>query len=244
MKMDSIKACLRPWRRRLRILLGRDLRVRPSLDCPRERHGSEHGGWWICPDGIGPESVVYSFGIGKDISFDLSLMERYGLRLEAFDPTPESLAWLEAQALPAGFSVHALGLAAKDDSMEFFPPEQDDHVSHTLLPGTYDANDSREAISVPVRRLAGIMEAAGHERIDILKMDIEGAEYAVLDDILASGLEIRQILVEFHHRFPGVGIAPTRRAVENLEAAGYRLFHVSASGEELSFLRAANEQPR
>ncbi len=239
MSLAALKTRLRPWRRRLRILLGRDLLVRPSLDCPRERHGSEHGGWWICPEGLGADSIVYSFGIGKDISFDSSIIERYGMRVEAFDPTPESLAWLKAQTLPENFRVHELGLAARDGSMDFFPPAQADHVSHTLLPGTYGEDLSRETISVPVRRLAGIMTSLGHGRIDILKMDIEGAEYEVLVDILASKLEISQLLVEFHHRFPGVGPGATREAIASLESHGYRLFHASASGEEYSFLRVS-----
>ena len=34
-------------------------------------------------------------------------------------------------------------------------------------------------------------------------MDIEGAEYDVIDDILNSNIRIHQILVELHHRFPG-----------------------------------------
>ena len=39
-------------------------------------------------------------------------------------------------------------------------------------------------------------------RIDILKMDIEGAEYDVIDDIINSPVPIAQVLIEFHHRFP------------------------------------------
>jgi hypothetical protein len=58
----------------------------------------------------------------------------------------------------------------------------------------------------------------------------------VLDDILEQRLTIRQILVEFHHRFPEVGLDSTRRAVSHLNAAGYRIFYVSDNGEEYSFL--------
>jgi len=37
-------------------------------------------------------------------------------------------------------------------------------------------------------------------------MDIEGAEYEVIDDLIASGIRPKQILVEFHHRFKNVGV--------------------------------------
>jgi hypothetical protein len=90
---------------------------------------------------------------------------------------------------------------------------------------------------VEVRRLATLMRDLGHRSIDVLKMDIEGAEYEVIDDILGSRLQIEQILVEFHHRLPGVGIDRTRRAVRNLNEAGYRIFFASDTGEEYSFIR-------
>jgi hypothetical protein len=80
------------------------------------------------------------------------------------------------------------------------------------------------------------MRELGHTAIDVLKMDIEGAEYEVLDDLLQQRLPVRQILVEFHHRFTNVGVERTTRAVANLNAAGYRIFAASDNGEDYGFL--------
>jgi len=50
---------------------------RPSLsggvqiDCQKEYYGTEYGGYWVSPDTITKDSIVYSFGVGEDISFDL-----------------------------------------------------------------------------------------------------------------------------------------------------------------------------
>jgi hypothetical protein len=66
-------------------------------------------------------------------------------------------------------------------------------------------------------------------------MDIEGAEYSVLADILACRIQVKQLLVEFHHRWPHIGIEKTKQAIRALNAAGYRIFSVSPSGEEYSF---------
>jgi hypothetical protein len=68
-------------------------------------------------------------------------------------------------------------------------------------------------------------------------MDIEGAEYEVIEDILSSHVPISQVLIEFHHRFSDIGIGKTRSAVSRLNEAGYRIFNVSASGEEISFIK-------
>jgi hypothetical protein len=81
------------------------------------------------------------------------------------------------------------------------------------------------------------MGELGHDKIDLLKMDIEGAEYSVLADLLASHIRVDQLLVEFHHRFPEVGVNKTKGAIKALNAAGYRIFSVSPSGEEFGFLR-------
>jgi FkbM family methyltransferase len=45
------------------------------------------------------------------------------------------------------------------------------------------------------------MEQLGHDRIDLLKIDIEGAEYKVIESILADKLDIRVICVEYDECF-------------------------------------------
>jgi FkbM family methyltransferase len=195
--------------------------------------GSAYGGYAVCPAAIDAGSVVYSFGIGEDVSWDRALIDRFGVKLHAFDPTPRSLAWLAEQDLPASFEVHPWGLAAHDGVATFTPPENPEHISHTLLERERFAG---ARIEVEVFRLATVLERLGHARVDILKMDIEGAEYAAIDDILASGIEVKQLLVEYHHHLEGVMLAETEGSIARLNAAGYRIFHVSPSGHELSFI--------
>src|SRR5205823_6044417 len=105
---------------------------------------------------------------------------------------------------------------------------------HTLLP----AGDGEAAFRARVCRLSTAMRELEHARIDLLKMDVEGAEYAVIQDMLAGGIRPRQLLVEFHHRFRGVGRRATTRALQALEAAGYRIFHVSPTAREFAFILA------
>ena len=68
-------------------------------------------------------------------------------------------------------------------------------------------------------------------------MDIEGAEYEVIEDIINSSVPINQVLIEFHHRFESIGTGMTRQAISRLNEVGYRIFNVSASGEEISFIK-------
>jgi len=83
------------------------------------------------------------------------------------------------------------------------------------------------------------MKMLGHQRIELLKMDIEGAEYEVIQDLLESRVEIHQLLVEFHHRWPEVGLNKTETAIQQLNSVGYKIFSVSLSGEEYGFLHVS-----
>lgn len=80
------------------------------------------------------------------------------------------------------------------------------------------------------------MRELGHTHIDIIKMDIEGAEYDVIKDIHNSDIRPKQILVEFHHRFPGVGIKKTKEAIDSLRSIGYKMFSISDTNEEFCFV--------
>jgi FkbM family methyltransferase len=141
---------------------------------------------------------------------------------------------VERQRLPTEFIMHAYGIGERDGLVSFFPPHKPEHVSHSVLP---PGSTRARPITVPLRRLASIMQELGHDHLDLLKLDIEGAEYAVIEDLERSDVRPAQILVEFHHRFPAVGFGKTRAALAALRRLEYRLFAVSPGGEEYGFVR-------
>lgn len=196
---------------------------------PSAFYGSAYGGWAVHPQTLNARSIVYSFGVGEDISFDLAMIRQHNCPIFAFDPTPRSIAWVKNQSLPPQFHLLEYGIAAYDGAAQFFPPENPAHISHTML------QKEGAAISVPVKRLQTIMRELGHTHIDLLKMDIEGAEYAVLEDI--AKLPIKQLLVEFHHRWQGIGFEKTIAAIRLLKTNGFQVFAISPRLEEFSFIK-------
>ena len=231
--MRSLQDTARVTKLALRALRGRDLWQGAQTKCERVTLGSAAACWCICPQNLSASSVTYSIGVGEDISFDLALIQRFGMQVHAFDPTPQSVEWLQGQTPPPEFVFHAYGIAGVDGSCAFVPPENPAHVSHTIVPRT----SSRPGIKVPMHRLGTIMRELRHASIDLLKMDIEGAEYDVLADMISQRIPVKQLLVEFHHRWPQIGVGRTKQAIQALNAAGYRIFNVSPSGEEYSFLQ-------
>ena len=103
----------------------------------------------------------------------------------------------------------------------------------TMIAEDYNVED---AIEVPAFCLSSVAEMLGHTQIDLLKIDIEGAEYEVLEGLLESPIKPGQLLVEFHHRFPGTGVERTAGIIGKLQKAGYKIFAISETGREVSFL--------
>lgn len=64
------------------------------------------------------------------------------------------------------------------------------------------------------------MAAHGHRAIDLLKMDIEGFEYGVVEQILAERIAVRQLCVEFHS---WLRPRQTWKTTWRLRRSGYRL---------------------
>jgi len=214
---------------------------RPNVRLRYEVLGTDYGGWPVVPEMLPGEPLVYSFGTGEDISFDLAMIERHGAHVHAFDPTPRAQDWIQGQQLPRTFHFHPIGIGARDETVAFFPPADERHVSYSNAPAP---NQTREPVQSEVRRLATIMADLAHRHVDVLKMDVEGFEYGVIDDMIASGLRPTFVLAEFHHRMYEAGDEDTLAAVEALRGAGYSLFYVSAAGREYGFVRLGEDRTR
>ena len=227
----SIKKVLRPTYRRLKRFLA------PPLHEPSQGHqfrvfGSEYGCWPVLNGSLNEDSVVYSFGVGTDISFDLELIRNFGSAVFAFDPTPHSVFWVAQQVLPQKFSFASVGISDGIGNLYFAPPEKDGFVSYSAASLQRSAAELTE---LPVKPLDVIMKSHQHNSIDLMKMDVEGSEYSVIKDMIKKKIYPKQLCVEFHHGMYGFSNDDTREAVSLLRDAGYQLHYVSFSGREYGF---------
>ena len=156
-----------------------------------------------------------------------------------FDP-PRAQAWIAGRELPGAFHFHPIGIGGRDGTAAFYPPAGEGHVSFSSAPA---ANQSGAPVHAPIRRLATLMADLGHQGVDVLKMDIEGFEYEVIADLVASSVRPLFVLVEFHHGMYQAKDQDTLGAVAALRAEGYGLFYVSATGCEYGFVRADQASP-
>ena len=127
-------------------------------------------GYMICPLGLDRNSVIYSVGVGRHISFDLALIESFGATVHAFDPTPGSIEWVRGQKLPEQFVFHDYGVAAYDGPFRFYPPRRAASAHFTSVPKTKRTDDTL-CIEAPVFTLGAIMKKLGHDHLDLLLSD-------------------------------------------------------------------------
>jgi hypothetical protein len=82
--------------------------------------GSRAGGAWVDLTRLSRDSVVYSFGIANEISFDREIILRANCKVVGFDPDPRVAAWLKTTWVPPAFTFHPWGLAAQSGEHVFF----------------------------------------------------------------------------------------------------------------------------
>lgn len=178
--------------------------------------------WNVETSRLNAGSIVYSAGVGRDISFEKALVSRFGIDIELFDPSPTGIETmsLEENKVP---NIHfsPIGLAGRRTERKFAPPCDKAEGSYRMQ----IAGDG--GVVFPCADLLHLMAERGHTRIDLLKMDIEGFEYEIIEDVLRNSIDIKQICVEFHHFFENIGFLDTARAILNLKRSGYSLIHKS-----------------
>ena len=92
-----------------------------SVNYSIARYGNDYGGWNLPGELIRPDWLVYDFGVGEDISFDIALLENHRCAIHAFDPTPKAIAFVENVSLP-GFHFHSVGVWNEDTTIKFWKP--------------------------------------------------------------------------------------------------------------------------
>jgi FkbM family methyltransferase len=191
---------------------------------PLNRVGTHYGGWNFVESDALHKCVVISCGLGEDASFDVEFAAMYNARMIIVDPTPRAINHFEgimsrlgeasieeycsegAQPVTAynltdikceQFQLCAKALWDENTSLRFFSPPNPDHVSHSLL--NFQNNYSKDTAYIEVEgiKIKKLFDELNLTYVELIKLDIEGAEVEVLYDMLSENIFPRQILVEY-----------------------------------------------
>ena len=148
----------------------------------------------------------------------MDMIDQFGAEVHAFDPTPSTVDWLKLQSVPATFHFYPWAVGSRDHTMRLRPRRKKNGTQSNIMFHQVpdDAIAGEHDISVEAKCLSTILQELDCASIDLLKMDIEGAEYEVFADLLKTSIRPTQILVEFHHRHAGLNKSMTTDAVNSL----------------------------
>ncbi|MFZ1721295.1 MAG: FkbM family methyltransferase [Microgenomates group bacterium] len=160
-----------------------------------EKHGESGADWWIPKNSLTRKSIVYSAGVGTNISFDVSLINTYGLKVFAYDPTPKAVSYVEdtVHGKIPNFVFIPVGLWNSNTFQKFFVPQNTSDTSHSIV----NLQKTNEFFVAQCVTLKTIMKLLKHTNLDLLKIDIEGAEFTVLKSMLNDGIIPKVLCVEF-----------------------------------------------
>lgn len=242
-RAGTLKATLSGrWHRRLRLLRGSNIlwfldservlmrrfeeRFRPPGPAELERVGN----YQIVPALVpGADAIVYSVGVGGDIAFDEAMVRRFGCTVHLFDPTPASIELMSGDHDQRLVFV-PLGVWTENAMLHFTAPLGGGSPSAVFDHGG-------ERFDGDCRTIATHMGDLGHDYIDVLKMDIEGAALPVLEQLLDDGIQPTQIVVELER---------PRRDVAALARYLVRVADVTAKANHLGYevIRLPRQQRR
>jgi FkbM family methyltransferase len=177
--------------------------------------GTFYGGWIVPGELIQPGWICYCVGAGGDVSFDLALVQRYGALSRSFEPVQQYVeAALQQGDGVEGFTAHQAAITTSDGPLRM-GITHDPRSQSVSSAGLYEA---RDFIELPGRTLPSLMAELGDPRIDLLKLDVEGAEYELMPTLDLSQLGVKVLAIQLHHTGT---IADARRIVSSLREQGY-----------------------
>ena len=180
--------------------------------------------------GLNSNSIIYGVGVGEDISFDILIGKQTDAHIYLFDPTPRAIIHVDLikksfdnnikpkydikhgggdknywnllfQHKISSSKIHMnnFGLFTDNKNLNFYKPLNPNYVSHSL-DHTMRNVRKNEFIEVPVKNLKTIMKDLNHDHIDLLKIDIEGVELEVLNQMLDQKIFPKYLCVDFDKR--------------------------------------------
>lgn len=132
--------------------------------------------------------------------------EKYQPRIYAFEPDPPSIAFLRRRfAREPDIQCMPYGLGSADVRLPLIQRGMGSTLYQPGVAGGNAGGAGNDTVAVDVRDIVAVLDELGHAEIDIIKLNIEGAEFEVLERLIEAGRleQIRVYTIQFHEWHPG-----------------------------------------
>lgn len=146
---------------------------------------------------LDPESVVFDVG-GFEGQWASDLFAKYGCAVHVFEPVPAFAQQIEDRfARNPRITVHGHGLAHFDGEVAIgVSGEASSHVRTEHL--------KAEVETISVRTPVSVMEELGVDELALMKLNVEGAEFDLIDSMIETDAirRVRELQIQFHSFVP------------------------------------------
>ncbi len=170
--------------------------------------------------------IVYSFGIGTDISFDISASNNFDIPIYMYDPTPKVNEYMRNFSNNKKLKFVNEGVFSEEKDIKFYLSDIENKVNSSIYP-IHGKNGKSKYVKC--RTLKSFMRSNNHDRIDILKMDIEGAAIDVLEHMInETNIRPMQIVTEIevlNIENPITYLPRVIRLMDKMKSNNYQIFN-------------------
>jgi len=199
----------------------------PHVECvDKVRVGKcDDGAKWICRDFFQGKNtkraiakkekcVVYSFGSSDDSCFESAMADMFDCEIHIFDPTSGELR-------NPRWTYHGYGIGGKNSEITDF----------------WNCRTQKRdtCTNCPMKDLKTIMKELGHTHLDVLKVDVDGAEwrsfqyiYEEMKSLPADQLQLELTGLDVSSKNDSLaeGLSGAHRLWENILLDGFKIFNV------------------
>ena len=226
--------------------------------------GSEYGGWIFVDVPELKGSTILAAGLGEDASFDVEFATHFEASIVIVDPTPRAVEHFNgitarlgqgktseysqggcqtvesydlSKLSPEQLKLEPVALWVENTTVKFYEPKNKQHVSHSITNYQNDFSEETDFKEVPAFTIASVLEkhSINPDSLQLVKLDIEGAEIEVVKNMMAENILPRQLLLEFDELN-----VPSKKSVSRVDQThklllqkGYQLIYTDGMADFL-----------
>ena len=155
----------------------------------------DYGNYKLKKNMIPDNPIVYSGGVGTNISFDLEILKKRGGIVRLFDPTKQSVDYINSLNKKKNFKFYPYALYFKNKKVKLYK-DPSNRIKSTSI-NNFLEFDRKSFYYAQAYNLPYLMKKFKDKKIDILKLDIEGVAEDLILDLFKKRIYPAQIVSAF-----------------------------------------------